>query len=80
MGIYAIEPTALSAHPARGAVRLPRPRAALLERRAAVGAFAHDGLWLDIGRHEDYENAVELWAHGDRLAEAEAEALVEQHE
>ena len=47
---------------------------ALLDDGLRVGAFVHDGLWLDIGRHEDYEAAVELWAHGARLA-AEEQAL-----
>ena len=40
---------------------------ALLDAGSAVGVFDHDGLWLDIGRHEDYEKAVELWAHGAQL-------------
>ena len=73
MGVYALEPTALSVIPPEGPFDFPDLVHALLERDLPVGAFAHDGLWLDIGRHEDYENAVELWAHGARLAEAEAE-------
>jgi NDP-sugar pyrophosphorylase family protein len=23
-----------------------------------VGSYNYDGLWLDIGRHEDYERAI----------------------
>ncbi len=72
MGIYALEPTVLSVIPPEGPFDFPDLVHALLEQGLPVGAFEHEGLWLDIGRHEDYENAVELWAHGARLAEAEA--------
>jgi NDP-sugar pyrophosphorylase family protein len=34
---------------------------ALLSAGAPVGAFSYDGLWLDIGRQDDYEQAVALW-------------------
>ena len=54
---------------ARRALRLSRPRAGAPRRGLPVGAYLFDGLWLDIGRHEDYEQAVELWAHGEDLVE-----------
>jgi len=34
-----------------------------------LNADGNDGLWLDIGRHEDYEQAVALWARGEDLVE-----------
>lgn len=71
MGIYVVEPEALRFVPDEGPFDLPDLVQALLEAGLPVGAFVHDGLWLDIGRHEDYENAVELWAHGTRLVEAQ---------
>jgi NDP-mannose synthase len=71
MGIYVLEPSALSFIPESGPFDFPELVQALLGAELPVGAYVHDGLWLDIGRHEDYENAVELWAHGTRLAEAE---------
>jgi NDP-sugar pyrophosphorylase family protein len=27
--------------------------------------YPYGGLWLDIGRHEDYERAVALWEEHD---------------
>jgi NDP-mannose synthase len=71
MGIYVLEPQALSFIPESGQFDFPDLVQALLDGGYPIGAYVHDGLWLDIGRHEDYENAVELWAHGARLAEAE---------
>jgi NDP-sugar pyrophosphorylase family protein len=71
MGIYAIEPSALSVIPPEGPFDFPDLVTALLDGGQRVGAFVHEGLWLDIGRHEDYENAVELWAHGTSLADVE---------
>ena len=58
MGVYAISPRLL---------RLIRPGAFLdfpdlvLKALAAgehVASYSYDGLWLDIGRHEDYEQAI----------------------
>ncbi|HET9243519.1 MAG TPA: sugar phosphate nucleotidyltransferase [Gaiella sp.] len=69
MGIYAIEPSALSVIPPEGAFDFPDLVRALLEKKLPVGSYLHEGLWLDIGRHEDYQNAVELWADGERLAQ-----------
>jgi NDP-sugar pyrophosphorylase family protein len=71
MGIYALEPAALECLPAEGAFDFPDLVHALLDKGLPVGAYVHDGLWLDIGRHDDYQNAVELWAHGARLVEAD---------
>ena len=45
--------------------------------RKRVGGLVHQGLWLDIGRHEDYEAAVALWARGTRLVEADNEVTSE---
>ncbi|MBI5868565.1 MAG: hypothetical protein HZB43_09795, partial [candidate division Zixibacteria bacterium] len=41
---------------------------ALLDARQKVIAVSHDGLWLDIGRPDDYEQAQELIAaHPERF-------------
>jgi NDP-mannose synthase len=61
MGIYAIEPKALGYIPHGTASDFPDLVQRLLETGQRVGAFPFDGLWLDIGRHEDYEQAVKLW-------------------
>ena len=71
MGIYALEPSVLSLIPPDGQFDFPDLVTALLDDGQRVGAFVHEGLWLDIGRHEDYENAVELWAHGTSLVDIE---------
>ena len=61
MGIYAIEPKALVYVPKGVRSDLPDLVDKLLEDGQRVGAFPFEGLWLDIGRHEDYEEAVRLW-------------------
>ena len=32
-----------------------------------VGAYRYDGLWLDIGRHDDYERAIAQFSGDDGL-------------
>jgi len=55
MGVYAVEPAALAyAKPGAGGVALVR---ALLDAGEPVGAYAHDGYWLDLGRRDDFELA-----------------------
>jgi NDP-sugar pyrophosphorylase family protein len=61
MGIYALEPAALSYIPATGRCDFPDLVHALLRNGEKVGAYRHDGLWFDIGRREDYEQAVNAW-------------------
>ena len=64
-------------HRAGRAAGLPRPRARLLEAGETVRAHRPDGYWLDIGRHDDYEQAQDEFErmrhrlipgepHGDR--------------
>jgi NDP-sugar pyrophosphorylase family protein len=62
MGIYALEPEALRYIPPRGYFDFPDLVQALLSAGEEVGAYLYDGLWFDIGRHEDYERAVHAWA------------------
>lgn len=71
MGVYVLEPETLDYIPPGGPFDFPHLVQALLKAGLKVGAFVHDGLWLDIGRHEDYEQAVELWAHGTMLSSGE---------
>jgi len=72
MGIYVLEPSVLKFVPTAGSFDFPDLVHALLSARAPVGSFAYDGLWLDIGRHEDYDQAIELLAQG-KLAALDAE-------
>lgn len=75
MGIYVMEPRIVDFIPESSYFDFPDLVQALLAAEMPVGAFVYDGLWLDIGRHEDYDQAVELWESGtlDSLFE-EAEA------
>jgi NDP-mannose synthase len=73
MGIYVMEPRVLDFIPDSGYFDFPDLVHKLLDAGAPIGAFVYDGLWLDIGRHEDYEQAVALWEEG-RLASLQDEA------
>jgi NDP-mannose synthase len=64
MGIYALDPRVLDLIPDSGYFDFPDLVQALLNAGMPVGAFVFDGLWLDIGRQEDYEKAQALWAEG----------------
>ncbi|MCZ7590374.1 MAG: sugar phosphate nucleotidyltransferase [Gaiella sp.] len=64
MGIYAIEPGALEFVPEGEPSDFPDLVHALLDAGKRVGAYPFEGLWLDIGRHEDYVRAIELWESG----------------
>ncbi len=68
MGIYILEPEALAHIPDVGYFDFPDLVQSLLDSDARVGSYEFDGLWLDIGRQEDYERAIVLWENGD-LAE-----------
>jgi flavin reductase (DIM6/NTAB) family NADH-FMN oxidoreductase RutF/dTDP-glucose pyrophosphorylase len=66
MGIYAMEPDVLDYIPTDRHFDFPDLVKALLRDGGRVGSYRHDGLWFDIGRHEDYEQAVAAWAeNGD---------------
>ena len=71
MGIYVIEPRALDYIPAER-FDIPDLIQALIAAGEPVGAFTHPGLWFDIGRHDDYEQAVAMW-----LANREVEAATD---
>ena len=61
MGIYAVEPEALEHIPDGSHFDFPDLVKALLREGQPVGAYQFDGYWLDIGRHEDYAEAVTAW-------------------
>lgn len=61
MGIYVLEPEALEYIPAAGHFDFPDLVHALLRAGERVGAYRHAGLWFDIGRRDDYEQAVAEW-------------------
>jgi NDP-sugar pyrophosphorylase family protein len=61
MGIYVLEPRALEFIPTDGHFDFPDLVQALLGAGERVGAYLYDGLWFDIGRPDDYEQAVSAW-------------------
>jgi NDP-sugar pyrophosphorylase family protein len=61
MGIYVVEPRALEYIPIGTPFDFPSLVERLLKANEPVGAYPFDGAWLDIGRHEDYEEANRLW-------------------
>jgi NDP-sugar pyrophosphorylase family protein len=75
MGVYVLEPRALEFIPEREVFDFPDLVHALLRAGEPVGAYAYDGLWFDIGRHDDYERAVATWEqrHGDANEEESTE-------
>jgi NDP-sugar pyrophosphorylase family protein len=61
MGIYVMEPLAVEYVPPDTPFDFPDLVQALLGDGQPVGAYRHEGMWFDIGRQDDYEQAVELW-------------------
>ena len=61
VGAYAMEPRALELIPEGEPFDLPDLVRALIGVGEPVKAFRFDGHWLDIGNHDDYEAAVDLF-------------------
>lgn len=59
MGIYVLEPAVLGLIPRGQYLDLPDLVRQLMAAGQPVLAHPFDGYWLDIGRHDDYEQAVE---------------------
>lgn len=60
MGVYCMEPSVLQYIPTRVPFGFDDLMSCLLEEKVPVSAFRHDGLWLDIGRVDDFRKAQEL--------------------
>jgi NDP-mannose synthase len=67
MGIYVFEPSALDYIARDEPSDFPDLVGALLRAGQPVGAYPHDGMWFDIGRQDDYTQAVEAWAQAAAL-------------
>ncbi len=57
MGVYVLEPSALTYIEPQTYLDLPALVARLLEAGEPVATHLHPGYWLDIGRPDDYERA-----------------------
>jgi NDP-mannose synthase len=58
MGVYVVDSRVRDYIPFGQPFDLPQLVWRLLEEGERVGSYAYDGFWLDIGRHEDYAEAV----------------------
>jgi NDP-sugar pyrophosphorylase family protein len=64
MGIYLFEPRVLSFIEKGARLDLPDLIKKLMAAKEKVLAYRHEGYWLDIGRHDDYQEAMrEFEAH-----------------
>ena len=66
MGIYVMEPSVLEYIPDGRQFDFPDLVQALLQADEPVGAYFFKGMWFDIGRADDYEEAVNAWSAGQR--------------
>ena len=64
MGVYAMEPRALAFIPRKGPFDLPDLAESLIQADLSVGVYRHDGLWFDVSRRAEYEDALAAWAVG----------------
>ena len=78
MGIYVFEPAALEYIAPDRPSDFPDLVQALLRAGERIGAYTHHGIWFDIGRHDDYAQAVEAWTRGAGLLAAAPSAASEQ--
>lgn len=69
-GIYIMEPEILESLPATGYFDFPDLVYALLQSQRPISAYEYGGFWLDLGRAEDYQYAVEFWERGSEMLEA----------
>jgi len=68
MGIYVLSPSLLDVIPSGKHFGFDDLMYALLDSKAPIQCYRHSGLWLDIGRREDYDNATEIFEkHRDQL-------------
>jgi NDP-sugar pyrophosphorylase family protein len=76
MGIYAFDPGLLELIPKAGNFGFDDLMAVCLGNDVHVRAHVFDGLWLDIGRPEDYASAGCLFEqHRERLLPSEPQPL-----
>jgi NDP-sugar pyrophosphorylase family protein len=73
MGIYVMEPELLGLIPREERYDFPDLARAAVAEGLAVGVYLYDGIWFDIGRHDDYEEAVAAWEQTDSPLRRELE-------
>jgi NDP-sugar pyrophosphorylase family protein len=58
MGVYVLSPAVLSYIPNTTRFDVPDLVHRLIAAGQRVGSYRYNGYWLDIGRHEDYQQAI----------------------
>lgn len=77
MGVYVVGPGALDLVEPNEALDFPDLVQRMLDNKLPVGSYLYDGYWLDIGRHDDYAQAIEDYDHVvEALPEIEDPAAV----
>ncbi len=61
MGIYVLSPSLLEMVPKHKHFGFDDLMYAMLAAKKPIQSYRHGGLWLDIGRREDYDNATEVF-------------------
>ena len=61
MGIYVFEPEVLKYIPQNSKLDFPELMKLLLKGKKKVALYRSKDFWLDIGRHEDYQKAIEVY-------------------
>jgi NDP-mannose synthase len=72
MGIYVMEPEVLEHIPKNEYFDFPHLVDTMLDAGLRIGAYRYEGLWFDIGRQEDYEQAVAAWSTSENDIEESA--------
>jgi NDP-sugar pyrophosphorylase family protein len=75
MGVYVFEPRAIELIEPGVRLDLPQLILRLLERQETVAGYPFEGFWLDIGRHSDYQKALEDFERMKDALFAPVEAL-----
>jgi NDP-sugar pyrophosphorylase family protein len=60
MGVYCMEPGVIKYIPPGMPFGLDDLAHCLLEKGVPIHVYKHEGLWLDVGRVEDFHNAQEI--------------------
>ncbi|MDR1489809.1 MAG: NDP-sugar synthase [Desulfovibrio sp.] len=61
MGVYCMDPAILDIVPTKVAFGFDDLMYTMLDKELPVYVYPHDGLWMDIGRPEDYHAAQEVF-------------------
>ena len=79
MGIYVLDPALLELIEPGTHLDFPDLVLRAIAAGLRVGSYRYDGLWLDIGRHDDYERAIAEFSDMDSVLVVEQPAPAPPH-